>query len=195
MTDDYKPYPGSEDAAEGADGTDQTAESAEQAQERSIERAERMTAKEIGDLAIKFATDTAYAAAGFADLVGEKAREFTEKQRASMAESGETPADQTKAFLEQVSAQMNKVVEDMGHAYRDLAERGRDALVKLQQQQQAARPEPKDAPGMFDISDDAETADPHTTVEDPTQPEPGAEPEAEPEPKDPEAKQPGESES
>lgn len=164
------------DAAPEADQADATAS------DKDLERLERMSAKEFGDLALKFASDTAYAAAGFADMVGQKARDYADKQRAAAAESGETPTEQTKAFFEQVSAQMNKVFEEMGHAYKDLAERGRDAISKMQQQA-SEKPEPKDVPGMFDIVDDAETADASTETEDPSQPEAGAESDVQPEPK------------
>lgn len=130
-----------------------------------VERGERISAKEFGDIAAKFASETAFAAAGLANLVAEKAREFTDKQRAALADAAgdAAPVDQTKAFLDQVSAQMNKLVEELGHTYKDLADRGRDAVAKMQAQA-AARPDPKDAPGMFDIVEGAETAEPANTV-------------------------------
>ncbi len=119
---------------------------------------DKMTPKELGDLAIKFASDTAYAAAGFADVVAEKAREFVEKQRATIAEATpEAGTDPAKAFLDQLSQQVNKLVEDMGHTYKDLADRGRDAVSKLQQQA-GVKVEPKDVPGPFDIDEAADVA-------------------------------------
>jgi hypothetical protein len=129
----------------------------------SLDKLEKLTPKEVGDMALKFASETAYAAAGFANLVAEKAREFAEKQRAAVADVGADAPDHTKAFLDQVSAQMNRFVDELGHTYKDLADRGRDAVAKMQQQA-AAKPDAKDAPGMFDIVDDAETAEPASTV-------------------------------
>jgi len=129
----------------------------------SLDKLEKLTPKEVGDMALKFASETAYAAAGFANLVAERAREFAEKQRAAVADAGPEATDHTKAFLDQVTAQMNRFVDELGHTYKDLADRGRDAVAKMQQQA-AAKPDAKDAPGMFDIVDDAETAEPASTV-------------------------------
>lgn len=139
-----------------------TDEPAETTDDKGLERPERISAKEVGDMAVKFATDTAYAAAGFANLVAEKAREFADKQRASVDGAGEG-TDQAKVFLDQLTTQLNKFVDELGHTYKDLAERGRDAVAKMQAQA-AERPSPKDAPGMFDIVDDAETAEPRHSV-------------------------------
>lgn len=128
-----------------------------------LDKLEKLTPKEVGDMALKFASETAFAAAGFASLVAEKAREFAEKQRAASADVAPEAGDQTKAFLDQFTSQMNRFVDELGHTYKDLADRGRDAVSKIQQQA-AAKPDPKDAPGMFDIVDDAETAEPASTL-------------------------------
>jgi len=138
-------------------------DAAEHVDKLGLDKLEKLTPKEVGDMAVKFASDTAYAAAGFANLVAEKAREFAEKQRAAMAEANPEAADQSKAFLDQFTHQVNKFVEDLGHTYKDLAERGREAVAKMQHQAEA-KPAPHDAPGMFDIVDDAETAEPASTV-------------------------------
>ena len=57
---------------------------------------------------------------------------------------------------------MNKFVEELGHTYKDLADRGRDALAKAQAQAKSVAKD--DAPGMFDLVDGAETAEPASTV-------------------------------
>lgn len=121
---------------------------------------DKITPKEFGDMAVKFASDTAYAAAGFANLVAERAREFADKQKITTLADTEGH-DQGKAFLDQLNAQFNKFVEDLSHTYKDLAERGRDTVAKMQQQASAKAEAPKgdDAPGPFDIVDDAETAE------------------------------------
>lgn len=131
--------------------------------EDKVHNLEKLTPKELGDLAMKFATDTAYAAAGFANLIAEKAREFTDKQKVTLAEAttpGES-ADKTKELLDQFTAQVNKFVEEVGHTYKELADRGRDAVAKVQAQAAARADAPKgdDAPGPFDITDDADAAE------------------------------------
>lgn len=121
---------------------------------------DKVTPKEFGDMAVKFASDTAYAAAGFANLVAEKAREFADKQKVQTFADTEAGNDHGTAFIDQLNAQFNKFVEDLGHTYKDLADRGRDTVAKMQQQASAKAEAPKgdDAPGPFDIVDDAETA-------------------------------------
>ena len=47
----------------------------------TIDKIDKVTPNQLGDLAMKFASETAYAAAGFANLVADKAREFADKQR------------------------------------------------------------------------------------------------------------------
>ncbi|SMO54241.1 hypothetical protein [Propioniciclava tarda] len=133
----------------------------------TIDKIDKVTPNQLGDLAMKFASETAYAAAGFANLVADKAREFADKQRefadkqrATLAEAGE--GDPGKAILEQFTAQVNKFVEELGHTYKDLADRGRDALAKAQAQAKSVAKD--DAPGMFDLVDGAETAEPASTV-------------------------------
>ncbi len=132
--------------------------------EDKVHNLEKLTPKELGDLAVKFATDTAYAAAGFANLIAERAREFSEKQKATMAQAttpGES-ADRTKEFLDQFTAQVNKFVDEVGHTYKELTDRGRDAVAKLQTQAAARAEAPKgdDKPGPFDMMDDADAAEP-----------------------------------
>lgn len=133
--------------------------------EEKFRAIDKMTPKELGDAAVKFATDTAYAAAGFANLVAEKAREFTEKQRVTFADTGEHPegADRTRELLDQVTAQVNRFVEEIGHTYKELSDRGREAVARMQAQAQARAEAPRgdDAPGPFDIVDDADAVE-HT---------------------------------
>jgi hypothetical protein len=157
-----------EKVAEMAEGVgdalvDKAAEVGETIEDK-VHNLEKLTPKELGDLAVKFATDTAYAAAGFANLIAEKAREFTDKQKVTLAQAtapGES-ADKTKELLDQFTAQVNKFVEEVGHTYKELADRGRDAVAKMQSQAAARAEAPKgdDKPGPFDMMDDADAAEP-----------------------------------
>jgi len=134
-----------------------------EALEEKVHNLEKLTPKELGDLAVKFATDTAYAAAGFANLIAEKAREFTDKQKVTLVQAANPAesAEKTKELLDQFTAQVNKFVEEVGHTYKELADRGRDAVAKVQAQAAARADAPKgdDAPGPFDITDDADAAE------------------------------------
>ena len=90
---------------------------------------DRLTPEKLGEAAIKFATETAYAAAGFAGLVGDKAKTFFDEQKKQYADA-HPEEDGTKAnsFLDQLSEQLNRFADDMSRGYRDMAERGRDVV-------------------------------------------------------------------
>ncbi len=91
--------------------------------------ADRLSAEKLAETARKVATETAYAAAGFAGLVGEKAKAFYEEQRKQYADAHpEEDAPKAKAFLDQLSEQLNKFAEDLTRSYKDMAERGRDVV-------------------------------------------------------------------
>jgi len=148
--------------------------------EEKFRSLEKMTPKELGDLAVKVASDTAFAAAGVANLVAEKAREFADRQRASLADTQRhtEAGEKTHEFLDQLSTQLTRFVDDLTQTYKDLADRGRDALARMQAQADAKADAPKgdDAPGPFDINEAADTAEPAGTVaeEEPTAPKPVA---------------------
>lgn len=90
---------------------------------------ERLTPEKIGEAARKVATETAYAAAGFAGLVGEKARAFYDEQKKQYADAHpDEDAPSAKAFLDQLSEQLNRFADDLSRGYRDMAERGRDVV-------------------------------------------------------------------
>ena len=90
---------------------------------------DKLTPEKLGDAAIKFATETAYAAAGFAGLVGDKAKTFFDEQKKQYVDA-HPEADGTKAnsFLDQLSEQLNRFADDLTRGYRDMAERGRDVV-------------------------------------------------------------------
>ncbi len=90
---------------------------------------QKATADNIGDAARKVAAETAYAAAGFAGLVGEKAKAFYDEQKKQYADAHpdeDTPG--ARAFLQQLSDQLNRFTEELTRGYRDLAERGRGVV-------------------------------------------------------------------
>ncbi len=92
---------------------------------------DRLTPEKLGEAAIKFATETAYAAAGFAGLVGEKAKTFYDEQKKQYAET-HPDEDGTKdnSFLDQLSEQLNRFADDLTRGYREMAERGRDVVQR-----------------------------------------------------------------
>ncbi|WP_147453989.1 hypothetical protein [Tessaracoccus antarcticus] len=90
---------------------------------------DRITPEKVGDAAIKFATETAYAAAGFAGLVGEKAKAFYDEQRKQYVDAHpEEDGAKANSFLDQLSDQLSRFAEDLSRGYRDLAEKGREVV-------------------------------------------------------------------
>lgn len=124
--------------------------------DEKLRHMDAVSPKELGDMAVKFASDTAYAAAGLADVVAEKAREFSTKQRSEFADTHGEGEDATKAFLDNVNVQFAKFMEDVQATVKDLADRGRDAVAK-----KAGQPKPTadDAPGMFDVDADEKSGE------------------------------------
>lgn len=118
-----------------AQAADATAETAEQLEAKAADKAES-----FGEAAQKIATEASYAVAGFAGLVGEKAKAFYEEQKKQYADA-HPEADKdpgAKQFLEQLSAHLSRLVEDLTKGYRDLAERGRDAAKRRTDEDVAA---------------------------------------------------------
>lgn len=75
----------------------------------------------------RFATDAAYAAAGFAGLLGDKAREFYDEQRQQYTEAHPESENDPEArqFLNQIRDRVNGFFEELSRNYKDLADRGR----------------------------------------------------------------------
>lgn len=83
----------------------------------------------LSGAALKFAADAAYAVAGFAGLVGEKARAFYDEQRAEYAKTHpDVDSPGAKEFLEQLSVHLNRFVDDINRGFKDLSEKGRDVI-------------------------------------------------------------------
>ena len=92
---------------------------------------DRLTPEKIGEAARKVATETAYAAAGFAGLVGEKARAFYDEQKKQYADAHpDEDAPSAKAFLDQLSEQLGRLADDLSRGYKEMAERGRDVVQR-----------------------------------------------------------------
>ena len=86
------------------------------AEDAHLAAGEKFTPEQLGDAVIKFATETAYAAAGFANVLAEKAKVFYESQRKEIA--AKTPEgvdpnfrqfvdampDQFKGFIDEAQA-------------------------------------------------------------------------------------------
>jgi len=90
----------------------------------------RAKAEQLGEAARKIATETGYAFAGFAGLVGEKARQFYDEQRKQYAQTHpEAEKDPgAKEFLQQLADKLNGFVDEVARGYKDLAEKGRETF-------------------------------------------------------------------
>lgn len=88
----------------------------------------------LGEATAKFAADAAYAVAGFAGLVGEKAKAFYDEQRAEYAKTHpDVDSPGAREFLAQLSAHLDRFVDDVSRGFRDLSERGRDVVGRKQE--------------------------------------------------------------
>lgn len=129
---------------------------------------EKLTPERVGEMAVKFATETAYAAAGVANLIAEKTREFMEQQRKQLAERTPEGVDPNfKQFVDGMPEQVKTFLDEVTKSYHDMAERGRVAVSDFQQQVQS-RSETRTERGNespFDIQEGAEAdADPEAVV-------------------------------
>ncbi len=116
---------------------------------------DRLTPEKIGEAARKVATETAYAAAGFAGLVGEKAKDFYDEQKKQYTDAHpDEDGPSAKAFLDQLSEQLNRFADDLSRGYKEMVERGRDVV---QRGNQAKRTQDTDAAndGETPVADDA----------------------------------------
>ena len=94
---------------------------------------DRFSAENLGEAALKVAKETAYAAAGFAGLVGEKARAFLDEQKKQYADAHpDEDAPSGNAFLDQLSEQFNRFADELSRGYRDMAEKGREVVRNTQ---------------------------------------------------------------
>ena len=121
---------------------------------------EKFTPEKLGDMAVKFATETAYAAAGLANVIADKAREFYEQQRKQIAANTPEGVDPNfRQFVDAMPDQFKGFFDEATKAFHDMAERGRTTVADFQHQVQVARDAAKDArlnpTEAFDLNDDA----------------------------------------
>ena len=120
---------------------------------------EKVTPEKFAENAIKFATETAYAAAGLADLVAKKAKELYEHQKSQIADKTPEGVDPNfKQFVDAMPDQLKQFMDEAEKRLHELSERGRVVVENLQAQT-AARPKGDDAPGAYDTEADAEASD------------------------------------
>ncbi len=127
---------------------------------------EKMTPERLGEMIIKIATETAYAAAGIADSVAAKAKVLYEQQRKTLDDVTPDGVDPNfKKFVDQMPDQFKNLVDEATKAYHDLADRGRHVVENLAGQaaqaakgEKAEKPEKGDHPGAFDLHEAADSA-------------------------------------
>ena len=131
-----------------------------EAEKAHLAAGEKYTPEQLGDAVLKFATETAYAAAGAAQVLAEKAKEFYEAQRKQIAEQTPEGVDPNfRQFVDAMPDQFKGFFDEATKAFHDLAERGRHTVADFQGQVNAARGAARDArsnaPEAFDLEDDA----------------------------------------
>lgn len=112
--------------------------------------------EQFSETAVKIAQDTGFAVAGFAGLVGEKAKAFYEDQKQQYAET-HPEADKdpgAKEFLTQLSDRLNRLVDDLTRGFKDMAERGRESFDKDAGGAGDSQPSPADKPSMVNTDAD-----------------------------------------
>lgn len=153
--------PTNENVMSDADASEQMTEARESVDHEAkaegspaVADSDKLTPEKLGELAVKFATDTLYAAAGFASVVAERAREYYDNQRKHLADKNPEGADPTfKAFVDSMPDQIKNLLDEVQKGYHDLAEKGR-TVVNTRNQPRAKA----DAPGPFDIDSDSASA-------------------------------------
>ena len=109
---------------------------------------DRTDNEKLDDAALRFMADAAYAVAGFAGLVGERARAFYDEQRAEYAKTHpdvESPG--AREFLEQLGSHLDRFVDEINRGFKELSEKGRDVVGRRTEQAETPKPEePGDKP-------------------------------------------------
>lgn len=106
---------------------------------------DRTDNEKLDDAALRFMADAAYAVAGFAGLVGERARAFYDEQRAEYAKTHpdvESPG--AREFLEQLGSHLDRFVDEINRGFRELSEKGRDVVGRRTEQAETPKPEEPD---------------------------------------------------
>lgn len=131
--------------------------------ETALNGGDKLTPEKLGEAAVKFASETAFAAAGVANLIAEKAREFFEAQRRQLAEKTPEGVDPNfKQFVDGMPDQFKVFLDDVTKQYHDMAERGRHAVADFSQQVKDARATRPG--GAFDVNEGVDATDADTVV-------------------------------
>lgn len=118
---------------------------------------EKLTPERVGEMALKLAQDTAYAAAGIAQVVAEKAKELLEQQRKQIGDKAPEGVDPNfKKFVETVPDQLKVLLDDASRQFHDLAEKGREYVEHLQAHAPQRVASTDADPGAFDLKEAAE---------------------------------------
>ena len=106
---------------------------------------DRTDNERLDDAALRFMADAAYAVAGFAGLVGERARAFYDEQRAEYAKTHpdvESPG--AREFLEQLGSHLNRFVDEINKGFRELSDKGREVMKSRPVNLETEKTEPTD---------------------------------------------------
>lgn len=108
------------------------------------DRAAPPPGREIGGALVKVLTDTAFAVVGIAATVVDKAQQFYAEQREQARIAGDERSAEYIVFV-QAPDQMQKMATDLAKGYQDMAEKGRQRVLRTQAELEAdlsdSRPE------------------------------------------------------
>lgn len=130
----------------------------------TLTQGEKFTPEKLGDAAIKFATETVYAAAGLANVIAEKAKELYDAQRKQIADNTPEGVDPNfRKFVDSMPDQFKAFMDDATKAFHDLSDRGRTTMSDFQDQVQTAwkqwEEQQDEKTGAFDLKDAAAATD------------------------------------
>ncbi len=159
--------PNEQDRHEAPDAATQGARHDEvhaSATDPTLTQGEKFTPEKLGDAAIKFATETVYAAAGLANVIAEKAKDLYEAQRKQIADNTPEGVDPNfRKFVDSMPDQFQAFMDDATKAFHDLSDRGRTTMSDFQEQVQTAwkqwEEQQGEKTGAFDLKDAAEATD------------------------------------
>lgn len=126
-----------------------------------VQNGEKLTPEALGAAALKFAQETAFAAAGLADVLAKKAKELYETQRKQLNEKTPEGVDPNfRQFVDTMPDQFKQIIDEATKAYKEMAEKGRHVVTDLETKVQTVRSEreAKLGHGAFDIKEDAEAS-------------------------------------
>ena len=132
---------------------------------------DRTDNERLDDAALRFMADAAYAVAGFAGLVGERARAFYDEQRAEYAKTHpdvESPG--AREFLEQLGSHLNRFVDEINKGFRELSDKGREVMKSRPVNPETEKTEPTDTEPAAPEPAEPEPAEPGPAAPGPAEP-------------------------